>query len=132
MTMGAYLLPKPVCYVFSVAADETQPLFHLENQSTGDHLYTARKPEISEASESGYALRDTCCHVYSAPGPGRIPLHRLVKSGTWCHFYTTSETARDSLVAVQGYTIEGVAGYVPQDSVAGAVMLYRLQRKPVH
>jgi hypothetical protein len=131
MAMGRYSPPRAVCYVFSTARDETQPLFHLVKQATGDHLYTARSTEIPEAAERGYALKDTCCQVYLAPGPGRVPLYRLLKDGTWCHLYTTSDSARDSLVTVRGYKDEGVACYVPQDSIGGAMTLYRMQPKPV-
>jgi len=131
LAMGKYSPPKVVCYVFSAAQDGTQPLFHLVKQATGDHLYTARLTEITEAAELGNAFEDTCCYVYAAPGPGRVPLYRLLKDSTWCHYYTTSESARDSLVTVHGYTVEGVACYVPQDSVGGAVPLYRMQRKSV-
>lgn len=128
--MGRYSPPKAVCYVFLDAQDETRPLFHLMKQATGDHLYTARSTEIPEAAAQGYAFRDTCCYVYPAPGPGRVPLYRLLKDGSWCHLYTTSESARDSLVKVHGYAAEGVACYVPQDSVGGAMTLYRMQPKP--
>jgi len=129
--MGRYSLPKAVCYVFLAAQDETQPLFHLVKQATGDHLYTARSTEIPEAAEGGYTFKDTCCHVYPAPGPGGVPLYRLLKDGSWCHLYTTSKSALDSLVTVHGYRDEGVACYVPQDSVGGVMTLYRMQPKPV-
>jgi len=125
---GDYSPPEKVCYVFAIARPETEPLFHLENGSSGDHLYTARSTEISEAAGWGYAFKDTCCYVYPAAAPGRTPLYRLSKPGTWCHFYTTSEAERDDLVQFHGFTAEGVVCYVPQDLVDGARVLSRLRK----
>jgi hypothetical protein len=128
VALGGYSRPEVVCNVFPVAQEGTQPLLHGENQATGDHLYTTSPTEIPDAGRGAYAFKDTCCHVYPASGSGRVPLYRLSKSGTWCHFYTTSESARDSLVTMHGWTAEGVACYVPDDSVAGAKKLYRVRR----
>ena len=126
---GSYSTPEVACYVLATAQAETQPLYHLQNQSTSDHLYTTRASEISEAAQWGYALHDTCCYVYSAPAPGRVPLYRLNKPGVWCHFYTTDEGKRDMLVAVGGFRDEGVACYVPAEATEGTRVLFRMKRK---
>jgi hypothetical protein len=128
LVVGSYSSPEAVCYVFPAAQDGTQPLLHLENRSTGDHLYTAWQTEIMGATMGGYAIKDVCCHVYASPAPGCIPLYRLSKRGTWCRFYTTAEAERDNLISIHGFTTDGVACYVPQDSVGGAVILYRIRR----
>jgi len=127
-SMGGYSLAQPVCRVFRARMPATQPLVHLENSSTGDHLYTTRLTEISEAAQWGYAFRDTLCYVFATPGPDRVPLFRLWKEGAWCHFYTTVEAERDSMVRMHGFTAEGEACYVPQEEISGAVLLYRMQK----
>jgi len=126
--VGGYSAAEPVCYVPRTAGSGTQPFFHLANPSTGDHLYTARASEISEAAQWNYTFADTCCYVYADSASGRLPLFRLFKEGTWCHFYTTSESARDSLAGFHGYKMEGVACYVRSDSLGGARVLYRMRR----
>jgi len=127
---GDYSPGEAVCYVFPRPLPETYPLLHLENQSTTDHLYTARTSEITEAAQWGYAFRDTTCYVYPSPAPGCLPLYRLCKHGTWCHFYTIDEAERDRVIRLQGFTDEGIACYVPQDPVEGARILYRLRKTP--
>ncbi len=125
---GGYSPAEAVCCVFPTRRSETQPLLHLENRSTGDHLYTEWQAEIAEVTKGGYAIKDTCCYVYTTPGPGRIPLYRLSKPGTWCRFYTTAEVERDNLISIHGFTTDGVACYAPQDSLGGARILYRMRR----
>ncbi|KAJ7247485.1 hypothetical protein C8J57DRAFT_1080861, partial [Mycena rebaudengoi] len=49
----------------------------------------------------------------------------LFEGGARLHFYTPSAEERDQ-VAKNGYTEEGIAGYVYTDSTCGASPLYRL------
>jgi len=125
--MGEYVNAGTVCRVFLTERPATVPFYHLENESSTDHLYTASRDEADKALGGGYRLKDTY-YVYTSPANGGIALYRLSLPGVPCHYYTTAETTRDSLIATDGYTYEFVACYVPPDSVGGARLLYRMKK----
>jgi hypothetical protein len=79
--------------------------------------------------ERGEELRfrgdGVACHVYGAAVPGAIPLIRLFKpEGNYLH--TTSTVKASDAVAKQGYTVDGVACYVPLTPELGSTALFRL------
>ena len=99
-------------YLFAEEQPGTVPLFRLYGIGLTDHLYTTSVEERDNAVKRlGYTLVETVGYVYPSSGAGRVPLYRLHNKGAHDHYYTTSTYQRED-AARNGWTNEGIAGYI--------------------
>ncbi|MFA5902497.1 MAG: RHS repeat-associated core domain-containing protein [Desulfobacula sp.] len=104
------------------------PFFRLYKGANKDHLYTTNPEERDKAIAEGYTYERIEGSISNRNATGMVPLYRLLyNDGTKKdHFYTTSVVEKDAAIANSGYVTEGIAGYVYENSVPGAVAMYRL------
>ncbi|RDB19060.1 hypothetical protein Hypma_014302 [Hypsizygus marmoreus] len=99
-------------FIYANRQPQTTPLFRLYSSSATDHFYTTDLGERNNAIRSlGYTDEGLAGWVYTTAICGSVPLYRLYSAQGTDHFYTTSANERDS-AAQNGYSVEGVAGYV--------------------
>lgn len=99
-------------YLFAEKQPDTVPLFRLYGIGLTNHFYTTSVEERDHAVKRlGYTLVETVGYVYPSGGAGRVPLYRLHNKGVHDHYYTTSTHQRDD-AARNGWTNEGIAGYM--------------------
>jgi hypothetical protein len=80
----------------------------------------------SAVASNGYVKETNAARVFATQALGSLPLYRLWSSTVGDHFYTTSAEEAETALVSDGYSYEGVAGYVyGDDSCAGTVPLYR-------
>jgi hypothetical protein len=100
------------------------PLYRLNNPSTGDHLFTTSFDEvISAVNQNGYKLEGVAAKCFTSPQPGATPFYRLLSPSE--HFYTASEQEAEIAVASSGYHREGTACWVYSSQVANTCPIYR-------
>lgn len=114
-----------------------QAVYFLSNRVNGDHLYT---PDPNEYVTLGLQLatwEPAGIAYYDRNGPGAfsgvttVPLYRLVNNATQLHMWTDSAAEYNSLLG-QGWTTNGIAGYVLPTPAANTTTLYRLSLGAIH
>ncbi|CAF1413762.1 unnamed protein product [Didymodactylos carnosus] len=108
--------------------------FYRYSRGTYDHFYTANAAEIGtiqpgQAGRFGYVYEGIACNVYPRFGePNSVPFYRYVRPLTTYHFYTTNASEIGTISpgsTLQGYTYEGVAGYVYNTKQPGTCPFHR-------
>lgn len=100
------------CLVFTTQELSTVPLFHVYNGHLIDNFYTTSTTERDLALESGYTASPTAAYIYPSQICGSIPFYRIYSSIDTVHIYTINVTERDAILALGGWTDEGITGYV--------------------
>ncbi|KAJ7737052.1 hypothetical protein B0H16DRAFT_1326119, partial [Mycena metata] len=102
--------------IFPYSETSTVPLFSLRNPGTASaYFYTTNATERDQALASGWESGTTTGYIYPSQICGSVPLYRLhLVAANTDYMYTTSTTARDNAIVNQGFTYEGIAGYVMQ------------------
>ncbi|KAF7351631.1 hypothetical protein MSAN_01595700 [Mycena sanguinolenta] len=111
--------------IFPFSEPSTVPLFALRGTGTPSaYFYTTNATERDEVLAQGWQNWTTAGYIYPSQICGSVPLYRLhyIAANT-NYIYTTSTTTRDDAILNQGFTYEGIAGYVMQLSsfLTGAV-----------
>ena len=111
------------------AAEPSQSVYRLYQQSTGRHFYSSNQEEIdiiSGSPESDFLNEGV---AYVVAGNASQDLYRFYKPSAAMHFYTASSSERDALIATSdsSYLYEGVAYQVFDSQVApiGSTPVYR-------
>ncbi|CAF1545411.1 unnamed protein product [Didymodactylos carnosus] len=108
--------------------------FYRYSKGIYDHFYTINAAEIGTTSSGqvgqyGYVFEGIACNVYPTFGePNTVPLYRYVRPGSTYHFYTTSTSEIGTIspgATLNGYTCEGVAGYVYKTRQPGTCPFHR-------
>ncbi|KAJ6576926.1 hypothetical protein DFH09DRAFT_1148793 [Mycena vulgaris] len=86
-------------FVFATQEESTIPLHHMVNPTTFDRIYTTNPTE-------------PLYYIYPTQICGSVPFYRLSKLALHDHFFIASETERIEYIESQGYSDEGIAGYV--------------------
>jgi hypothetical protein len=90
----------------------TVPLYRLFNSPTRQHHWTTDANEVlTLAQRPGWTSEGIASFVLPAPTAGAVALRRLVLVSAALHLWTTDTNERNVLVG-QGWTDEGVIGYV--------------------
>ncbi|KAJ6541890.1 hypothetical protein B0H19DRAFT_328289 [Mycena capillaripes] len=111
---GVYAFNGVAALVFPTAEDSTVPFFCLINGGAPtSYFFTTSSTERSTALAGGYSDCGSTGYIYPTQVCGSVPLYRahFVAANT-DFIYTTSVADRDNAVASQGFTDEGIAGYV--------------------
>jgi pimeloyl-ACP methyl ester carboxylesterase len=116
--------------IFSAKAPGTSPLYKLYLVNGADHFYTTREADRLKAISQGYADEGIEGYVYTEGAPGgcwTTPFYRLYNGGLITnHFYTTDPVERFRTAARDGYSYEGIDGFLIADSEA-----IKVQKNPV-
>ncbi|KAF7309546.1 hypothetical protein MIND_00325500 [Mycena indigotica] len=100
--------------VFTTQVPDSVRLHRFYHPAKYDHFYSVNETEAANAVAGGYVSEDvpdvTPIYVYSSPLCDTMPFYRLVMKDS-DHLYTVNATERD-ISQQQGWTFEGVAGYV--------------------
>ena len=103
------------CYVEPTQLAGTLPFWRFFAASVSNHFYTTSASEYSFVVSHGFSYEGVEGYLYSGQAAGTVPLHRLSwwnwTTGDLDHYYTTSDTAKNALLG-QGWTYDGVGGYV--------------------
>ncbi|KAF9552716.1 hypothetical protein CPC08DRAFT_789314 [Agrocybe pediades] len=109
------------------------PFFRLWQPQITDSFYTTGVVEKNKAiTLLGYQDQGIAGYLWpntTVPVPKQtIPLYRVYNSQLTVtdHFYTTSVAERDAAINKLGFTNEGIAGYVYNDTLCDGLPLYRL------
>ncbi len=93
-----------------------------------DHFYTTNPQERDDAVASGWTYERVEGSISNCVAVDMVPLYRLLYNDgvKEDHFYTTDLVERNNAIDNLGYESEGIAGYVFETPVPGAVALHRL------
>ncbi len=106
-----------------VLGQNWQPVYELFNPGIGDHFYTMNLSEVEQAVNSMGYSNHGIKYKWSTVSYGTgVPIYRLWHDSD--HFYTTSMAERDNCIS-NGYTDEGVVGYLNPSSSGNFVSWYR-------
>ena len=113
------------------AADNTPVLLYLlGNLSTMGVALVTDTSQIGPLQAAGYVCAEIAASVFppSAQVTGTTGLYALFNPTSNIYFYTTDVNTVNELVATQGYTNQGIIGYVyaPTAPVVGTLPLYRV------
>ncbi len=97
----------PAYYLYASDVGGLLPFYRC--RWSGKHFYTTSS--VCE-SASGAVLEGTMGYIAPTPRCGSTALHRIYRLANGDHFYTTSDSERDIALVTQGYTSEGISGYV--------------------
>lgn len=95
-------------YLSSSPAPGLAPL-HRCLMSYGKHFYTTA-PNCEGATPG--TVEGVLGYLSTTPQCGAVPLYRSYNSRSQDHFYTTSAEEHAHAIAADGYTDEGITGYV--------------------
>lgn len=104
------------------------PLYRAYSASAIDHFYTTSASELNTAVSSlGYTFEGVTGNVLVSQSAitASEPLYRLYSGGATDHFYTTSAAELSTAVGSNGYTFEGVPGWIYPSQVCGSIPLFR-------
>ncbi len=91
-------------------------MYRSYNSNFDDHFYTPSEAEFLNARNVfGYddeSSGRSGFGITNAQVAGSLPLHRLYNGNTGIHYYTLNQGERDSLVASNTFTSEGIIGYM--------------------
>jgi hypothetical protein len=123
-----WTLLQPDFYAFDHKISGLVPLYRL--QKNGDHFFTIDQQErLNAINTYGYSDEQICCYISAGPVPGTVPLLRFRKGGI--HFYQALLSAGGISTSYDGWTLEGVAGYVwPARDSSGAASLPPVLQEP--
>jgi hypothetical protein len=105
--------------------------FHGGNK---DHFYTTNAGEIGtttpgQTGNNGYAYESSSFTVFTHHHHGLLPVYRYWNANTKDHFYTANPSEINANNVGQtgnnGYTNEGILGYVSPHAFPGSVAIYR-------
>jgi len=117
-----YKYEGSVGLIFPSQVPGTVPLHRLYLVNGADHLYTTREADRVRAVNEGYKYEAIEGYVYSNPLPGgcwTTPFYRLYNGGAITnHFYTTDSVERYRAVTRDGYSNEGIEGFLITDPEA--------------
>ncbi|KAJ7738971.1 hypothetical protein B0H16DRAFT_1569362 [Mycena metata] len=111
---GVYAFNGVAALVFPTAEVSTVPFYCLINGGAPtSYFFTTSTTERSNALAGGYSDCGITGYIYPTQVCGSVPLYRahFVAANT-DFLYTISAADRDNAVENQGFTDEGVAGYV--------------------
>jgi hypothetical protein len=81
-----------------------------------EHFYTAYEDEVSIVQANGYQYEGPEGYIYTIQVPGTVPMYRIAKfngyTGDLVHKYTLNSYEVYVSVYYQGWTSDGVQGYV--------------------
>ncbi|CAF4348635.1 unnamed protein product [Rotaria socialis] len=112
----------------------------LYRYATGDlHFYTTSETEIGtitpgSVGKLGYIFEGIACNLLKEQQPNTIPLYRY-GAGSYSHFYTTNwaEIGTNAPgTVVNGWTMEGILGYVYGTKQPDTCPLYRYWKPGQH
>jgi len=104
-----------------------KPVYRSWNSAKHDHSYNTTVADIGSVKD-GYISEGPAFHVLPAEAPGTVPVHSYFNSSTNDHFYTTNASEVGTSTKGQsgnGFTCEGVLGYISSDPVVGTFPVYR-------
>jgi hypothetical protein len=135
VNQDGYHVESIACYVLTNQAAGSAAFMRLFNASVDDHFYTTSVDEANSAvAHAGYHMEGTACYILATQEANTAPLFRLFNDHDpkhHDHFYTNSAQERDMAVANDGYSYEGIAGFVYADSQPGDCLpLWRLFNQP--
>jgi len=115
-----YKYEGTVGFVLPTQTPDTVPLHKLYLENGADHFYTTKDADVVRAKNEGYRDEGVEAYVYAKETPGCIvPLYRLYNGGLISdHFYTTDPVERYRSATRDGYSSEGIDGYVLADPEA--------------
>jgi len=106
------------------------PVYRYWNAAKKDHSYSTAQQEIGTATKEGYTSEGPSFHVLpSQLAPGTVPVYQYFNASTSDHLYTTNASEIGGVTvkgqSANGYTCEGVLGYIYSDPVHGTLPVYR-------
>lgn len=130
-----YHVEQISCHVCPGQVAQSAAFIRLFNPSVNDHFYTTSTAEANNAvAKDGYHIEENACYIFPSQIPNTVPLYRLFNGSEPTdhdHFYTISAAEKNTAAANDGYTYEGVAGYVYASSQPGLTMpFWRLFNEP--
>jgi len=123
------------------AQHDLAPVYRYWQPANTDHFYTTNAGEIGtttpgQTGSNGYTSEGVAFHVFAHPHGGLIPFYRYWSAGAKDHFYTTNAgeigTTTPGQTGNNGYTFEGVLGYVSPNPFHGGVPVYRYWQPGTH
>jgi hypothetical protein len=106
-----------------------------------DHFYTTNGAEIGttthgQTGNAGYTSEGIAFYMFSHPTHGLQPVYRYNSAGQHDHFYTTNAaeigTTTPGQTGANGYTSEGILGYVSPTQFFGSVGILRYYQPAQH
>lgn len=106
-----------------------QPLYKSYNAESNDNFYTVSEWEHQYSIWAhGYSGQPVVVYLEKKQQPNTKPFMRFYNHIPYSdHFYTTSDAERD-IVLANGFTYEGIEGYIYEIRVPGTVALHRFAR----
>jgi hypothetical protein len=111
---GKYSAMGGQWYVYNSQAEGALPFYRLWSSNITDHFYTLSEDERAYAKTVGYIDEGILGYVYPSKVAGSVPLYRYWNGAIGDHkFHAGSANPYYARAfAMQGYTYEGVAAYV--------------------
>ena len=104
------------------------PFYRLYKNISHDHYYTTIPSHRDDyVQQNGYSYEKIECYISDRnfDDPNCLPLMHLWNRINDIHFYTVYENVKDSYIS-QGYTYEGITGFIYGAQAQGTVPLYHL------
>ncbi len=135
---GLFFTPSDAGVGYELWRLPAVPVYRLYLGATLEHLYTTDSYEDRVLGTVGWRREGTAFRVFPGSeayrGQTPVALHRLYHPGVLQHLWTTDANEASVLSSSQGWTYEGVTGYVLPSGATGTVPLYRmaLAKPPLH
>lgn len=100
---------------------ETQSMFRLYNQNSGEHFYTANAGEKNHLVNIGWIYEGI---GWNAPKTSDYPVYRLYNGNGGEHHYTMNKAEKDMLVRA-GWKYEGIGWYSADPKDSNSIPLLR-------
>lgn len=92
------------------------PVYRFYNATTGEHFFSLSSTEVGPAQ--GFILEQVAFDVFVTEGAGMTALYRCLWTTVSRHFISTSPDC-------EGWTVEGIYGYVYVSQTQNSTLLYR-------
>lgn len=103
------VVTAPSATITPVLSTNSNAVYRLYNQKTGQHLWTVNTLEVSTLKNAGWKIEHSSLTSISQG----IPVYRLYNAKTRDRFYTTNLLERNHAIKALGYQSEGIAFDVP-------------------
>ena len=100
---------------------ETQSMYRLYNQNSGEHFYTANAGEKNHLANIGWIYEGI---GWNAPKTSDYPVYRLYNANGGEHHYTMNKAEKNYLVSV-GWNDEGIGWYSADPKDSSSIPLLR-------